>query len=647
VSQWLAALPALLVAGLLCVVPGYLAGWLIGLRGIAVLGVAGPIGVTVLGVGAICCELLGLPWGLLGVVVSMVAGGCVAALVGLALRRAPAAWAAVHRDDRRLVGWGWSAAVAGLVAVSVPAMWGMGRPDRLPHQPDTLFHLNTIQLMRDTGDASSLNGAALNSATRSGFYPAAFHDIAVAVVSITGADVRVAANATALVAASVIWTTGCVLLARQVFGPSRLALLFAALVSGSFSSFPFWLMGYGVLWPNLLGYALIPAWLACIVGVLGLAKADVVGRSSGVVAALALLIGLALSHPNALISAVLFAFLIAAWPLSTWLRRSWRGRPVLSGLVVLGYLAVPVLWVLGPYVVSRVAAVASRNTVVNETTPARAFGEAVLHSPRGWPEQWTVSVLAIAGLVVLLRQRRTAWVGALLTVGTGLYVVAMAFRGGLGSAVTGYWYNNSPRLMALLPIVGVVLVTAALVAASRWLQGNGKGWRRWAAPLAVAVVFVGVTSGNYVAESAARIRTYYHPTSLTGNLLSQREAESLEELARLIPPNAVVADDPWNGTSLIYALSGRRVLFPTEKTLNTADRVLLADKLYLASSDPAVCEAVERQGVQYVLTGGSPFQKGRHGERTFDGVDKVSNAPGFDRLASSGPFDLYRITACQ
>ena len=70
--------------------------------------------------------------------------------------------------------------MVGLVSVSMPAMWGMGRPDGLPNQPDTMFHLNTIRLMLDTGDASSLHAAALNSPTGSGFYPAAFHDIAVA-----------------------------------------------------------------------------------------------------------------------------------------------------------------------------------------------------------------------------------------------------------------------------------------------------------------------------------------------------------------------------------------------------------------------------------------------------------------------------------
>ncbi|MEO6789372.1 MAG: DUF6541 family protein, partial [Ornithinibacter sp.] len=290
---------------------------------------------------------------------------------------------------------------------------------------------------------------------------------------------------------------------------------------------------------------------------------------------------------------------------------------------------------------------------IKETTPARAFGEAVLNSPRSWPEQWTVSVLAIAGLVVLVHRYRTAWVAAVSGVVTGLYIVSMAYKGPLGSAITGYWYNNSPRLMALLPIVSVLLVTAAIVALTRWLQGmqglqaDRGAWRPWVAPVAVLAVFSVLTSGNYVAESAARVRQYYQPRSLTGSLLSQEEARSLQQLARSIPANAVVAVDPWNGTSLIYALSGRRVLFGTEKSLNTPDRILLADELDEAAKNPAVCAALERQRVQYVLTGGSPFQKGRHGSRTFDGVEQVPHALGFELVAESGPFELYRITACQ
>lgn len=643
---WLAAVPTLVVAGLLCAIPGYVAGWLIGLRGVAVLGLAGPIGVAVMGAGAVACELLGLSWKVPAVVLTVLVAWVVAALFGLALRRVPAPWSSAHRDDRRFVAWGWLAATVGLLAVSLPAIWGMGRPDGLPHQPDTLFHLNTIRLILETGDASSLHAAGLTSPSGSGFYPAAFHGLAAAVALLTGSEVMLSANATALVAAAAIWPSGCVLLARQVFGAQRLPLLVAALVSASFSSFPFWMMGYGVLWPNLLGYALIPAVLACALAALGLAEADVIGRASAVLAALVALIGLALAHPNALISALLFGFLIVGWPLVAWLRRSWRERPALATVAVLAYVSVPVLWILGPFVVPLMAQVGAMN-VNRETTPARAFGEAVLNSPRSWPEQWTVSALAIAGLVVLVRRYRTAWVAAVMGVGTGLYIVAMSYPGRLGSAITGYWYNNPPRLMALLPIVAVVLGTAALVELTRWAQGTQGGWRRWAAPVAVAVVFAVLTAGNYVTDNAARVRQYYQPTTRTGNLLTEREADSLRELARSIPPDAVVAGDPWNGTSLIFALTGTPVLFGTEKTRTTPDRILLADTLNQAATDPAVCAALERQNVQYVLTGGSPFQKGRHGSRTFDGVNEVPDAPGFELVAQSGPFDLYRITACQ
>lgn len=643
-TAWFGALPVLVVAGLVCGLPGWVAGRLLGLRGLPLLGLAGPLGVAVTGVGAVVTELVGLSWTLPVVALTVGVGWVLAALVGLLLRRAPAAVSGGDADGRRLTAWGWVASALGLVAVSVPAMWGMGRPDGLPNQPDTLFHLNTIRLVLETGDGSSLHAGALHSPAGTGFYPAAFHDLVTVVVRLTGTDVLTAANAVALVAAAAIWPTGCVLLARQVHGAARLPLVVSALVAASFSSFPFWMMGYGVLWPNLLGYAMVPAALACALAVLGLG--DAMGRVRGLVAGSAVLAGTALAHPNALVAALLLAFVVLAWPLAAWVRRSGRAHPVLASLAVLGYAAVPAFWAVGPYLTPVLASVAAPN-VYREMTPARAVGEALLASPRSWPAQWTVSVLVVAGLVVLLRQRRARWTAPVLGVLVGLYVVSVSYPGKLGGAITGYWYNNPPRLAALLPIIGVVLATAALVAATRRLQRTRLGRRGWPAALAVGLVVAVLTSGNYLADNAQRVRDYYQPTKRTDSLLTAREARSLEELARSIPRDGVVAADPWNGTSLLYALTGREVLFASEKTRITPDRILLADRLDEAATDPAVCAAAERADVRYVVTGGSPFHEDRHGSRTFDGVDGVPDATGFERVTAVGPFTLYRLLPCR
>lgn len=644
-SVWLDVLPALVVTGLVCTAPGFVAAWLVGLRGVAALGTAAPLSVAALAAGAVVLQVVGLSWDVLGIVVTVLLLWVAALVAGLLLRR-PSAPRPVE-DARGVWLAGAAGAVVGLVQVVVASAWGMGRPDGLPSQPDTMYHLGAVRRVLETGDGSSLHAAALTSPSGSGFYPAAFHDIAAAVAQLTGSSVLVACNLTAIVAAAVVWPTGCVLLARQVLGAGRWPLVLAGLLSASFTSFPFWLMGYGVLWPNLLGYALLPAALAAAVSVTGLARADVLGRGRALVLLPVVAVGVGLAHPNAFMSGALFGFVMAGWALVRWLRAgSLRRRPVLAAAAVLAYVAVPLLWLAGPFVVPLMKRVASLNTSINEETPARAFGEVVLNSPRQWPAQYLLSALLVAGLVLLARRRRTAWTVGVYAVTVVLAVVSMAFHGRIGSVITGYWYNNSPRLVALVPVTGVLLATASLLALTRRLQGRGGGWRRYVAPLAVVAVLLALTSGNYLSENAERVRTYYQPQRTDRVLLTRTEAAALQRIARYIPQGSAVAGDPWDGTSLLYALTGREVVFASEKAANTPDRQIIAHHLDEAAQSPAVCRAVKALDVGYVLLGGTPFTPRVHGTRTFEGVTGVSKAPGFEQVAHEGAFRLYRVTAC-
>ena len=61
-----------------------------------------------------------------------------------------------------------------------------------------------------------------------------------------------------MVAGAVVWSAGCVLLARQALGPRPVVTAAAAIFSAGFTAMPYLLSGYGTLWPNLLGMALVP-----------------------------------------------------------------------------------------------------------------------------------------------------------------------------------------------------------------------------------------------------------------------------------------------------------------------------------------------------------------------------------------------------
>ena len=53
-------------------------------------------------------------------------------------------------------------------------------------------------------------------------------------------------------------------------------------------------------------------------------------------------------------------------------------------------------------------------------------------------------------------------------------------------------------------------------------------------------------------RDAARIRRGINPDEL----------QLFEDVAELTPEDAVIAGNPWNGSALAYAFTGRRVLFP-------------------------------------------------------------------------------------
>lgn len=114
----------------------------------------------------------------------------------------------------------------------------------------------------------------------------------------------------------------------------------------------------------------------------------------------------------------------------------------------------------------------------------------------------------------------------------------------------------------------------------------------------------------------------------------------------MLPPDAVVAQNPFSGNALLYALTDRQVLFPHLQGVWTPDQRLIAERLRHAATDPAVCAALSATGVDYVLTAPAPFWAWNVLAPTFAGLDDLTGAVGFDLLAEDGQNRLYQVTAC-
>ena len=667
-STWLPVLPALLVVAVLVLAPGAAMTYAAGARGVVAWGLAPGLSMTALGVGACLAPVMHLAWTPWLYLASTGVGVALAAGAGLGARRwrgrpswsrrpvsrRPAAQGASHDPMRsRWFAAGGVAVGVGLVLAAVlPAI---GSPGELVDSTDAVAHLNRIRQFLDTGVFSSL-GSANGPA-----YPSAFHDIAgtlaLLVPSVAqGPALVAAANLTAIGAAAVVWPVGFVALARVTLGRSGVTLVAAGVLSAALTTFPYILMGWGVLWPNLLGAAMLP-------GILGptLVACGVVGPVPGLprplaaVLAVAALPGLTFAHPNALVSLLLIGVLAVGTRLALLWRTGAGGRRARVPFVALVAVVVGGL-LLAPRLSRQVADTASYDWGAHDALTVSLRDSVLLALQEGAPP-WGLLLLVALGGLVCARRARLRWVLVTWSVLVLLFLVAATGRPGWGSLVTGYWYNDKVRLAALLAlptalmgVAGVVAVARALArllssftpaAATRRRAPWGLSLSSGAGAMALTLLLTGGAGHDRVGELVNR---YYYPREPTHVLLTPGEDADLAALAALIPSDVVTADVPANGSALLYAFHGRPVLFTSLLLDPDPDHALIGLHLKEAATRDDVCAALRRQNVQYAVTG--PVHYWLSLSARTAGMAALGGTPGFTQVGASGRYRLYRIQAC-
>ncbi|MFD0203742.1 MULTISPECIES: DUF6541 family protein [Saccharothrix] len=672
--SWFEVVPVALVTAAWLVGPGAALSYAIGLRGLSAWGMAPTLSMLIVPVTAVLADVLGLTWSPVVVLAATAVVVVLAVIVSLLLRRV----APPRRTDPRRV---LAAAALGLVP-AIAIGWyvlvkGMGQPDQLNQTYDAIFHYSALAHILDSGNASSMEMGTLgNVATPTTFYPAGWHGLTSLVVLSTGAPIAVAANIVAGAIAMLVWPLSCLLLVRQLVGRSTAAMAVTGVVSVAFTAFPWGLLGFGVLWSNLLGLGLAPAGVAMVLAATSLAREDVIGRRRAMALAPLVVVACAFAHPNTVFSLIVVALFPIATSILRWAVRLHRtGR---TGRAVAGVVAALAAF-LGAWAYVAVAPMFAE--VRNHywppfETPARAVGEALLGAPNGKPALWALSLVAIIGAVVAWRLRTSRWLVAAFAGTVFLYVVAAAINRPSTHFITGYWYNDSFRLAAMLPLTTVPLAVlgitrladrlgallakvpapAATVPPGIVVAGadQAAGPVRpplWRTPTVLSLLVllalapltkvfyvganVGTVAGSYTIESV--------PQSTT--LVDRTEKEFVSELEAKLPEDALVANNPWDGSTLMLAEVGRRALFPHANIPWSTEQTLLAANLDEAGRDPEVCRAAERLGVHYLLMANRTFWPHDARNKDYPGLRVSASDPGFELLAQKGTVKLYRL-AC-
>jgi len=650
---WFEAIPALTVAVLTLVLIGAPFAWGVGARGITFLAVGIVSTVSSVVVSSFLAPLAGIQWNLLTpLLVSLPL-----AAIGFVLRRR----LVLPPQPGRAREWGavfaWSIAgiVLGGTLVALSVLPAIAAPDNPSQTYDAIFHLNAVRWVLDTSDASPIHMTMSVPASSTSFYPTPWHAIVALVVQLTGASVVVASNVIGVAIAAFVWPVACVFLVRALFGPVRLALVLAGIMSAAFASFPIVLLGFGVLYPNLLAVALLPIALGLLAMALRQDSAAALKPMALWLLVLWATLGMSVAHPN-----VLFSFFALSAPLLVQAcivfvagrRHAPRaGRPIALaiGALVATFAFEAFLW-------TRVG------TSDNAWLPQRPFlvsiAEAALAGPGNLTIGFAAALFVLTGAVITLFRRRLLWLSASWAVAVLLFAVANGGpEGSLRDAITGLWYNDSFRLAALLPVVAAPLAVQGMLTIIRLAQrgteramlrtpGSATVRRVSAAAVAVALLAVGVVStqfSNIPAAQSGLASTY--AVRDTSPLLSAAERDFFATVDRIVPRDGVIAGNPWNGSSLVYAYTGRATLFPHVGGNYPQEYWDIAEGM--AQGTPAACSAAANVGLDYVLDFGDRyvFANDKRAE-AYKGITSVRNSQVLSVVAEDAGLKLYKVTGC-
>lgn len=581
----------------------------------------------------------------------------------------------------------WPAFVGTLVTLpfTVAAyIKGIVRPEYPTQTWDGVFHLSAVRWIRDTGNGSTLNLNAVATdlaeaeASKGSFYPAGFHDL----VSLTVTDnIIVATNAVVIVIGTLLWPLGVALLS-SIFVPKSKALpIFTALLAATFTSFPERPSSYGVLWPVVYSYALVPLMVIVLADWFGRTNQKLMGVRTTYIGLLGIA-GIGIAHPTGVFVALIATVVLIIDMIVRLIARTLRITKFQGGLLVVLIAAlVGALWFIAQQPVWAGVTTWEREPIGSFLR--ESFG-VIFESQLSWMGygdayiDWALGILTLIGAVVALWMPRTRWL--LFTYGVGSYLfVASAVVDLPGYILVAPWYSDPVRLGAIVPLFGAPIaglgawwIYKAVIklvdrgAAKKQFTANKRHAarqpdtvkKRTAAKrsfetgtlvlFVIGLIFGTNYLGYYAASSQLHLNYEFKNESGLNGLVSPDELKFIETLPNYVEKGDVILGDPRTGAPFIYILTGLDV---THRHLNGwwgEDYWALGQRFNKAAgSDHNMCEVLKRNNIRYFYTDEIIYWPENNVGNKYVGLEEAREvADAFTPVASGGGATLYEITTC-
>lgn len=540
------------------------------------------------------------------------------------------------------------------VLLAWPVIGTLPTADAPLQQWDSVFHLNAVAVVRETGVATPLGGLAplYGDATIAPYYPTGWH----AIVALgPGASVPALTNVAILVLGAGVWVLGLTGLAREVFLHRTTPTVLAPLLAATFVA-PLVQITALAQFPNALSNALLPGALLLTVRAVRAASAGQGGLAlaGAAAAAVAGLAGTVVAHASGVFSAMILVGPLMVGALGAWAAHLWRTGHRLAGTGVLA--AVVTVVIGGPVVLANLDALA---TVVGfEREGQRTYEVAVRQLlldqtlSRGFPgDGWqhvAVTAATLVGAALTLTRRRHRWLTASYAVAVGLAVLAHGPEGHPLRWLASFWYTQAGRIAPVAVVPAVLLAAYALgslvAVARRWASAPVVGHLAMAGVIAI----VGVSALARIPLAERVVTSVYVPEQLAwGTMATTDELAMMHRLAGTLPDDAVVVGDPLNGSALLPAVAGVDVVFPQLGPALSPAQVVLEKGLARIHEDPRVCAALDEVGATHLYQDAARREPdgAKVIERTA-GMWDVDVSSGFTEVDSADLAAVYRIDMC-
>lgn len=590
----------------------------------------------------------------------------------------------------------------GLFVCSCVYIKALDGPESFYARYDNILHLNTIRSFLDSGIWSSLQvssylGAPDNAMPRcsTGFYPAAWHDLAALVCSITGCNVPMGSNAVNAVASGVVFPASMWAFTRSIFTGNKRTLFLGAITTMAFTAFPWGFFLKGPLYPNLLAYALMPAVFGLLVEA-ARAWRQLRNWLSGILfVGLLSAIALCLSQPNALFSVYVFLVVLVV---KTVYDTSKEQLGIQKALIASAACALTgiLVWaaILQFPFFAKVLSYTSKDKAGSIATSIyNAFSLAFSSSL----PQILLSVTLLAGLVGCLVNRQI-WILVPAFYFFAAYIISNAPIDALrplNSFMGGLWYTDPTRLAACAvifsaPIAAVGLgqlvdILTRLFCCTSKRSSPVAGTSPVAAVVIILFCIVNFYPNYYLPKSAAAPSLTSSSAESSGGAvvttdegtlnrtsfgyISRRlsnvyrmdekrvytasEQAFVDKVEQTIPKDSLVINQPHDGSVFAYAVNNLNTYFRQTTAKDESDNArLIRESLDQIAVNDKVQKAVAETGAHYVLLldqgvgidEGRWFRQYAHPEN-WKGINSINDeTPGFKVVLSEGDMKLYEIT---